>query len=76
MAANDRRGAAGWFTPLGLGQPADKGLLYRLDFGARSWYTRRVRASHNPLNLLTLLKLRGNPSLRSELNQTLVLAGA
>ena len=39
-----------------------------LDIGALDWYTRRDRACDKPLILLISLALRGNPSLRSELN--------
>ena len=34
-----------------------------LDFGAQRWYTGHLRVNDKPLILLTLLKLRGNPSL-------------
>ena len=51
------------------------GRAKRVDFGTQDWYTRLVRANDKPLILLHSLKLRGNPSLRSELRQTLVVAG-
>jgi hypothetical protein len=47
----------------GSGSASGRSLFYRLDFGARSWYTRRARASVKPLILLSLVKRRGNPSL-------------
>jgi hypothetical protein len=47
----------------GSGSASRRSLFYRLDFGARSWYTRRTRASVKPLILLSLVKRRGNPSL-------------
>jgi hypothetical protein len=47
-----------------------------LDISARGWYTRRDRARDKSLILLVSLALRGNPSLLSELNQSLVFAEA
>jgi hypothetical protein len=47
----------------GSGSASRRRSVYRLDFGARSWYTRHARASVKSLILLSLVKRRGNPSL-------------
>jgi len=47
-----------------------------VDFGTQDWYTRRPRACKKCLILLGFCERCGNPSLRSELSQTLILAEA
>jgi hypothetical protein len=47
-----------------------------LDFGPQHWYTRLSPAHKKCLILLGFCNRSGNPSLRSERNQTLVIAKA
>jgi hypothetical protein len=47
-----------------------------VDFGTQDWYTRHLRANGKSLILLRLLKLSGNPSLRSGPHPMSLVAGA